>query len=88
LRKLSGFQTTVLILCFLVVAVDGFDTAAVSYVAPALIAQLLSFGWGLGAVFSMAAVPALMAAIAIVAKGRAETRKNLAASFISIRSEA
>jgi AAHS family 4-hydroxybenzoate transporter-like MFS transporter len=38
-RKLSGFQTTVLVLCFLVVAVDGFDTAAVGYVAPALVAQ-------------------------------------------------
>ena len=50
--------------------------------------QLLSFGWGLGAVYSMAAVPALAAAIAIFAKGRAETRKNLAVSFISTRSEA
>ena len=38
-RKLSGFQTTVLVFCFLVVAVDGFDTAAVGYVAPALVAQ-------------------------------------------------
>jgi MFS transporter, AAHS family, 4-hydroxybenzoate transporter len=38
-RKLSGFQTTVLVLCFRVVAVDGFDTAAVGYVAPALVAQ-------------------------------------------------
>jgi MFS transporter, AAHS family, 4-hydroxybenzoate transporter len=38
-RKLSGFQTTVLVLCFIVVAVDGFDTAAVGYVAPALVAQ-------------------------------------------------
>ncbi len=33
--------------------------------------QLLSFGWGLGAVFSMAAVPALIAGVAILAKGRA-----------------
>jgi MFS transporter, AAHS family, 4-hydroxybenzoate transporter len=50
--------------------------------------QLLSFGWGLGAVFSMAAVPALMAAIAIFAKGRAETRKSLNAAFINGGSEA
>jgi MFS transporter, AAHS family, 4-hydroxybenzoate transporter len=49
--------------------------------------QLLSFGWDLGAVFSMAAVPALMAAIAIFAKGRAETRKSRAASFINAGSE-
>jgi AAHS family 4-hydroxybenzoate transporter-like MFS transporter len=50
--------------------------------------QLLLFGWGLGAVYSMAAVPALVAAIAIFAKGRAGTRESLAVSFISTRSEA
>jgi len=49
--------------------------------------QLLSFGWGLGAVFSMAAVPALMAAIAIFAKGRAETRTGLAASYMNAGSK-
>ena len=49
--------------------------------------QLPSFGWDLGAVFSMAAVPALMAAIAIFAKGRAETRKNLGAALINAGSE-
>jgi AAHS family 4-hydroxybenzoate transporter-like MFS transporter len=38
-RKLSSFQLTVLILCFLVVAVDGFDTAAIGYISPALVAQ-------------------------------------------------
>ncbi|MCK8786309.1 aromatic acid/H+ symport family MFS transporter [Roseomonas sp. NAR14] len=38
-RRLSGYQLTVLVLCFLVVAVDGFDTAAVGYIAPALRAQ-------------------------------------------------
>ncbi|CDG80894.1 MFS transporter [Janthinobacterium agaricidamnosum] len=34
--KLSGYQILVLILCFIVVAIDGFDTAAVGYIAPAL----------------------------------------------------
>jgi AAHS family 4-hydroxybenzoate transporter-like MFS transporter len=38
-RKLYGFQISVLVLCFLVVAVDGFDTAAVGYIAPALVEQ-------------------------------------------------
>lgn len=38
-RPLSRYQITVLILCFLVVAADGFDTAAVGYIAPALRAQ-------------------------------------------------
>lgn len=40
-RPLSRYQLTVLVLCFLVVAADGFDTAAVGYIAPALRAQ-----WG------------------------------------------
>lgn len=40
-RPLSRYQITVIILCFLVVAADGFDTAAVGYIAPALRAQ-----WG------------------------------------------
>ena len=40
-RPLSRYQLTVLTLCFLVVAADGFDTAAVGYIAPALRAQ-----WG------------------------------------------
>ena len=38
-RRLSKFQLMVVIACFLVVAVDGFDTAAVGYIAPALVAQ-------------------------------------------------
>src|SRR4051794_41841796 len=40
-RPLSRYQVMVVALCFLVVAADGFDTAAVGYVAPALRAQ-----WG------------------------------------------
>ena len=40
-RPLSRYQITVIVLCFLVVAADGFDTAAVGYIAPALRAQ-----WG------------------------------------------
>lgn len=38
-RPLSRYQIAVLVLCFLVVAADGFDTAAVGYIAPALRAQ-------------------------------------------------
>lgn len=34
--KLSRFQIVVLIMCFLVVLVDGFDTAVIGYIAPAL----------------------------------------------------
>jgi AAHS family 4-hydroxybenzoate transporter-like MFS transporter len=38
-QTLSPFQMMVVALCFLVVAVDGFDTAAIGYIAPALKAQ-------------------------------------------------
>lgn len=34
--RLSRFQIVVLLLCFLVVLVDGFDTAVIGYIAPAL----------------------------------------------------
>ncbi|RVU21029.1 MFS transporter [Methylobacterium oryzihabitans] len=37
----SGFQIRIVLLCFLVVAIDGFDTAAIGYIAPALRSQ-----WG------------------------------------------
>ncbi|KWF32786.1 4-hydroxybenzoate transporter [Burkholderia diffusa] len=42
--KLSRFQVVVLIMCFLVVLVDGFDTAVIGYIAPALRKE-----WGLEA---------------------------------------
>ena len=43
-RPISRYQIMVIVLCFLVVAADGFDTAAIGYIAPALRAQ-----WGLAA---------------------------------------
>lgn len=38
-RKMSALQVLTLVLCFLVVAADGFDVASVGYVAPLLKAQ-------------------------------------------------
>lgn len=35
-RKLSGMQIITLLLCFLIVAVDGFDTALIGFIAPAI----------------------------------------------------
>jgi AAHS family 4-hydroxybenzoate transporter-like MFS transporter len=64
-RRFGPFRWSAFILCFLAVALDGFDTAAISYVAPALVGE-----WGvkkeaLGAVLSAAlfglAVGALVA---------------------------
>jgi AAHS family 4-hydroxybenzoate transporter-like MFS transporter len=55
-QRFSPFQWTILLLCFLVVAADGFDTAAVGFIAPSLVQQ-----WGiarsaLGPVMSAALV--------------------------------
>jgi AAHS family 4-hydroxybenzoate transporter-like MFS transporter len=35
-RPFTRFQIMVLVFCFLVVAADGFDTAAIGFIAPAL----------------------------------------------------
>lgn len=55
-QRFSPFQWTILVLCFLVVAADGFDTAAVGFIAPSLVQD-----WGvaraaLGPVMSAALV--------------------------------
>ncbi|SAL14704.1 4-hydroxybenzoate transporter [Caballeronia terrestris] len=55
-QRFSPYQWTILVLCFLVVAADGFDTAAVGFIAPSLIGD-----WGvsraaLGPVMSAALV--------------------------------
>ena len=38
----SGFQWLIFALCFAIIFLDGFDTAAIGYIAPALVSQ-----WGL-----------------------------------------
>ena len=38
-KKVSRMQVSVLLLCFCVVAVDGFDTASIAFIAPALHAE-------------------------------------------------
>lgn len=40
-QPFSGFQWLVFVLCFLIVLLDGFDTAAIGYIAPSLIQE-----WG------------------------------------------
>jgi hypothetical protein len=35
----SGFQWTIFVLCFCIVLLDGFDTAAIGYIAPSLITE-------------------------------------------------
>lgn len=38
-QPLSGFQWLIFSLCFLIVLLDGFDTAAIGYIAPSLIGE-------------------------------------------------
>ncbi|MGO4329586.1 MFS transporter [Cupriavidus sp. 2TAF22] len=42
-RPLSAYQVMIVALCFLIVAIDGFDTAAIGFIAPAIRAE-----WQLG----------------------------------------
>ncbi|WP_051303517.1 MFS transporter [Comamonas composti] len=57
----SGFQWLVFALCFFIVLLDGFDTAAIGYIAPSLIAE-----WG---VSKPALAPVLSAALFGLAAG-------------------
>ncbi|HSK39465.1 MAG TPA: aromatic acid/H+ symport family MFS transporter [Arenibaculum sp.] len=43
-QKLSPYQIRIIALCFVIVAIDGFDTAAIGFIAPALRAE-----WGVSA---------------------------------------
>jgi AAHS family 4-hydroxybenzoate transporter-like MFS transporter len=42
-QRLSAVQKLLLLLCFMVIAIDGFDTAIIGFIAPAVRAE-----WGLG----------------------------------------
>ncbi|MCX4145047.1 MULTISPECIES: aromatic acid/H+ symport family MFS transporter [Paraburkholderia] len=55
-QRFSPFQWTILVLCFLVVAADGMDTAAVGFIAPSLVQELGVARAALGPVMSAALV--------------------------------
>ena len=60
-QPFSGFQWLVFALCFFIVLLDGFDTAAIGYIAPSLIKE-----WG---VIRPALAPVLSAALFGLAAG-------------------
>ncbi|WP_290874394.1 MFS transporter [Aquabacterium sp.] len=60
-QPLSAYQWLILVLCFLIVAADGFDTAAIGYIAPSLVKE-----WG---VAKSALGPVLSAALFGLAVG-------------------
>ncbi len=47
-RPVSRFQWNVLLLCFIIIMLDGYDAAVMGFVAPALIEDWASAGpkWG------------------------------------------
>jgi AAHS family 4-hydroxybenzoate transporter-like MFS transporter len=55
-QHFSGFHWTVLVLCFLVVALDGFDTGAMGFIAPSLVQDWKISRDTLGPVLSAALV--------------------------------
>ncbi|OHX20802.1 MFS transporter [Chromobacterium sphagni] len=60
-RRFSPYQWLLLTLCFLIVVLDGFDTAAIGYIAPSLITD-----WG---VTRQALAPVISAALFGLAAG-------------------
>ncbi|WP_321951940.1 MFS transporter [Burkholderia cenocepacia] len=60
-RKFSSYQWLILLFCFLIVALDGFDTSAIGFVAPAIAKE-----WG---VTKIALGPVLSAALIGLAVG-------------------
>ena len=60
-HRFSGFQWLIFALCFCIVLLDGFDTAAIGYIAPSLVSE-----WGLP---KPALAPVLSAALFGLAAG-------------------
>ncbi|MFP3249127.1 MAG: MFS transporter, partial [Paraburkholderia sp.] len=63
-RRFSPYQWFVLILCFLIVATDGFDTAAIGFVAPSLAQEWHATKAALAPVMSAALVGLAIGALA------------------------
>src|SRR5712692_8645425 len=62
-RRLGGFQVLVTALCALVVLVDGFDTQAIGYVAPAIVRSWHVPRPSLGPVFSASLIGLMIGAL-------------------------
>ncbi|MGN6653258.1 MFS transporter [Trinickia sp.] len=62
-QRISLFQWTVLLLCFAVVAVDGFDTACVGFIAPALSREWHLHPAALGVLFGSGLIGLMVGAL-------------------------
>lgn len=75
--KFSPLQWWIMILCFLVIAADGFDTVAVGYVGPALAATWGVSKLALGPLFSAALIGLALGALVAGPMGDKYGRKRI-----------
>lgn len=75
--KFSPLQWWVMIMCFLVIAADGFDTVAVGYVGPALAAKWGVSKLALGPLFSAALIGLAIGALVAGPMGDRYGRKRI-----------
>ncbi len=64
-NRLSPFQMLIIVLCFLIVAVDGFDTAVVGFIAPAIRAEWRASPAQLAPLFGAGLLGLMVGALAI-----------------------
>ncbi len=64
-QPLSALQRSLLLLCFLVVAIDGFDTAIIGFIAPAIRAEWRLDVARLGPLFAAGLFGLMMGAFAV-----------------------
>ena len=75
--RFSSLQRWILLLCFLIMATDGFDTVAVGYVGPALVASWGVSKLSLGPLFSAALIGLAVGALAAGPMGDRFGRRNV-----------
>ena len=76
-RSFSPYQWWIMIVCFMVIAADGFDTAAIGYVGPALAAQWGVSKLALGPLFSSALIGTVLGALIAGPLGDKYGRRNI-----------
>ncbi len=82
-RGFSRYQWLVMVLCFLVIAADGFDTAAIGYVGPALAREWGISKLSLGPLFSSALIGAAFGALIAGPLGDRFGRKRMLVSSVA-----
>src|SRR5258706_7267735 len=80
-RKLSRFQLRVFALCALIVLVDGFDTQAIGYVAPAIVRSWHVNRAALTPVFSAELLRLMLRALAFRPMAHPDGRKPVLVLF-------